>query len=99
MTMQQTIAVAGGTWALVKEWAQILSYLAGAVAAIGAFLTYLGNSRHERAKWAVSLYEKFFESKQYEEMREKFDCGANSPEVQAIVKGESTAFTDYLNFF
>ena len=97
--MQQTAASATGTWALVKESAQILSYLAAAVAAIGAFLTYLRNSRHERAKWAVNLYEKFFESEQYKKMREKFDCNTNSLEVQTVVEEEPTAFTDYLNFF
>lgn len=32
-------------------------------------------------------------------MREIFDCAANSPDAAAVVRQESAAFTDYLNFF
>ncbi len=69
------------------------------MAAILAVHTYYTNSRRERAKWAVQLYEKFYEGDRYKTMRETFDCDANSPEVRKVVQEESTEFTDYLNFF
>ena|ERR1039457_6744799 len=83
----------------VKDLAQTFYYAAAAIAALGAFLTYVWNSRRERAKWLFQLYEKFYEVQTYKKMRELFDCDANSAEVQSAVQKEETDFTDYLNFF
>lgn len=78
---------------------QIFSYLAGAVAAISAFLVYHSNSRRERARWVENLYSRFFEKSELKEIRDKLDCDANDAIVDALVTQESSAWTDYLNFF
>lgn len=91
-----TIMLSIACW---KDAAQTISYVVGVVVAVFAVWNYYENSQRERAKWAVQLYEKFFEADRYTKMREAFDCDANSGEVQSIVQEESTKFTDYLNFF
>ena len=78
---------------------QICSYLAGAVAAVSAFLVYRGNSRRERARWVESLYSRFFEKGELKQVRDALDCDANNEAVSALVTQESPAWTDYLNFF
>ena len=85
--------------AQIKDGAQIVSYLVGAGAAWFAWRTYQANSRRESAKWAVQLYEKFYEQESYREIREALDCDAGGTEVEKLVLEESAKFTDYLNFF
>ncbi len=82
-----------------KDAAQTLSYVATAAAALLAWWTYRVNSQRERAKWAVQLYEKFYEDAHYHPTRDALDCEPNRPEVEELVKEESSEFTDYLNFF
>lgn len=83
----------------LKTIAEIASYCVGIIVAIIAIVTYRSNSRRERSKWAIQLYEKFYESDHYGKMRDKIDCAADDPAVRDIVKSEDPAFTDYLNFF
>ncbi len=79
--------------------AQIASYCAGAIVAIIALITYKQNSGRERAKWAVQLYEKFYEGVDYKRIRDALDCEANAKDVKDLVVEEGSEFTDYLNFF
>jgi hypothetical protein len=78
---------------------QLASYCVGMVAAIFAVLTYRTNSQREHAKWAVQLYEKFYEKLDYKRLRGELDCDANTSSVQELVRAEDQEFTDYLNFF
>jgi uncharacterized protein YdiU (UPF0061 family) len=87
------------TLELGKSAAQLVSYCIGGVAAIGALLTYRSNSQRERAKWAVQLYDKFYEADHYKVMRDKLDYSSGASEIKQLVDEESSAFTDYLNFF
>jgi hypothetical protein len=82
-----------------KTIVQILSALATAGAAIGALTVYRTNSRRERARWAESLYARFFERSELKTIRDKLDCLRGNPEVHRLVAEESAALTDYLNFF
>jgi hypothetical protein len=82
-----------------KDIAPGVSALIAAFAAVTAIWTYRENSKNERAKWAVQLFEKFFESEKYRGWRERLDCDADSHEIRAEVDKEGTEFTDYLNFF
>ncbi len=82
-----------------KAVAQPLYYTVAIVAAFGAYLTYRSNSRRERAKWAVQLYDKFYEGTRYKAVREQLDCASDSADVQKLVRDETPEFTDYLNFF
>ena len=78
---------------------QLLSYLAGAVAAVSAFLVYRGNARRERARWVESLYARFFERSELKQIRDVLDCRANDASVDTLVSEEGSKWTDYLNFF
>ena len=73
---------------------------AGTALAVGfAAFAYRRNSALERAKWASSLYEKFYEATTLKQMRERLDCLSTVDPVNEIVIREEPAFTDYLNFF
>ena len=78
---------------------QILSYIAGAAAAVSAVLVYRNNSRRERARWVESLYSRFFEKSELKLVRDTLDCDSDNDKVNALVTEEGSAWTDYLNFF
>ena len=84
---------------VVVRVVQIFSYLAGAVAAVGALLVYRANARRERARWVESLYSRFFEKDELKAVRDELDCVKDAPQASALVTNESAKFTDYLNFF
>jgi hypothetical protein len=90
----------------VKERVEIVYMIAGAISAVGTVLAavfaafvYQRNSTFERAKWAWSLYEKFYEGTTLKQVRDKLDCINDLDSVNEIVIREESAFTDYLNFF
>lgn len=64
-----------------------------------AAIVYKRNSTFERAKWALSLYEKFYEETTLKYVRQKLDFPNDSDSVNEIVIREEADFTDYLNFF
>ena len=75
-------------------------YATGTALAAGfAAFVYRRNSALERAKWASSLYEKFYEATTLKQMRDRLDCLNELDSVNEIVIREEPAFTDYLNFF
>ena len=78
---------------------QILSYIAGAAAAVCAVFVYRNNSRRERARWVESLYSRFFEKSELKQVRDTLDCVSDDAQVNALVTEEGSAWTDYLNFF
>ena len=78
---------------------QIVSYIAGATAAVSAVFVYRNNSRRERARWVESLYSRFFEKSELKQVRDVLDCSADDVMVNALVIDEASAWTDYLNFF
>jgi hypothetical protein len=91
------------TW---KDTLDIVSTIAGTFSAIGTVLAagfaafvYHRNSAFERARWASSLYEKFYEATTLKQLRDRLDCLRDSDSVNEIVIREEPAFTDYLNFF
>ncbi|HET6979558.1 MAG TPA: hypothetical protein VFI24_24710 [Pyrinomonadaceae bacterium] len=87
------------TW---KEVLEIVSTTAGTISAIGTVLAagfaayvYYRNSAFDRAKWALSLYEKFYEETTLKQLRDRLDCLKDSDSVSEIVLREESAFTDY----
>jgi hypothetical protein len=78
---------------------QILSYIAGASAAVSAVFVYRNNSRRERARWVESLYSRFFEKGELKQVRDILDCDSDDEKVNALVTEEGSAWTDYLNIF
>jgi hypothetical protein len=82
-----------------REAIQILSSIAGIVAAFWALWVYGNNSRRERARWAESLYTRFYEKAELKTVRDQLDCAAGDATVARLVTEETPALTDYLNFF
>jgi hypothetical protein len=89
-----------------KDRVEILYMTAATISAVGTALAagfaafvYRRNSALERAKWASSLYEKFYEATTFKQMRDRLDCLNDLDSVNEIVIREEAVFTDYLNFF
>jgi len=78
---------------------QAASSIAGITAAFWALWVYRNNSRRERARWAESLYSRFYEKEELKQVRDMLDCDLGDPHVSELVAKESAAWTDYLNFF
>lgn len=76
-----------------------LAALGTVAAAIYAAFVYRNNSRLERARWASTLYEKFYERKDLKKVRDALDCEQGTKQVEALVSMEESDYTDYLNFF
>jgi len=88
------------TWYTVaRELAQTAFYLVGIGSTIVGVKSYIGNSRLERAKWIVRMYEKFYEAEELKKIRETLDCPTDSEIVSGLVEDQSSKLTDYLNFF
>jgi hypothetical protein len=83
----------------VKTIIQLVSPIAGIVAAFLALWVYHSNSRRERARWAESLYARFYEKSELKALRDQLDCAPGEPSIASLVAEESSALTDYLNFF
>ena len=79
--------------------AATFSAVGTALAAVFAAFVYRRNSALERARWASSLYEKFFEATTLKQMRDRLDCLNDMDLVNETVIREESSFTDYLNFF
>jgi len=83
----------------LQDFAKIVSYLGPTVAAFWALFVYRNNARRERARWAESLYSRFYVEPDLKKVRDLLDCGPDDPKVAQLVKDEKRDFTDYLNFF
>ncbi|HXZ40503.1 MAG TPA: hypothetical protein VEG68_07155 [Terriglobales bacterium] len=84
---------------VIVKWTQIISYIVGAVAAFSAMWVYRSNSRRERARWAERLYSRYYEKKNLKSVRDLLDSTPDDPKVVEFVREDSSAWTDYLNFF
>jgi hypothetical protein len=89
-----------------KDRVEIVYLIAATISAVGtaiaagfAAFVYRRNSALERAKWASSLYEKFYEAPTLKQMRDRLDCVTDADSVNEIVIRDEPVFTDYLNFF
>ena len=83
----------------IAKAVQMGSYIAGVFAAFWAVMVYQSNSRRERARWAESLYSRFFEREDLKHVRDLLDCNSGDPQVSELVTTETSSWTDYLNFF
>jgi hypothetical protein len=81
-----------------KAIIQVASSVAGIVVAFWALWVYRSNSRRERARWAESLYARFYERAELKSVRDKLDCAPGDAAVANLVAEEPAALTDYLNF-
>jgi hypothetical protein len=77
----------------------IAAAVGGFISAFVALAVYYQRLKLERAKWALNLYEKFYERDSLKDIRDILDTEPGVPEVEALVLKCPPNFTDYLNFF
>src|SRR5262245_1977863 len=83
-----------------KEIAQALYYTIAPIAILIAAIGYSRAKRLETARWALQLWEKFYEKETFKSIRAVLDCdGGQESEANKLVEEQSADFTDYLNFF
>ncbi len=83
---------------MVRVIVGLLTPIGGLVAAFWAVWTYHQSMKLARARWVKELYEKFYEQPQLKTVREELDSSDEGVKTK-LVRGESSSFTDYLNFF
>jgi len=89
-----------------KEWIDLIVKVLAGFGGLGFFiaaLSYKSQIRIKQAEWLKSLYEKFFESATYKEVRVWLDYGHLHEKLTvadvAVREGNEEKFTDFLNFF
>jgi len=89
------------TWPEWIEWgAKIVGALATGAGVLVAAINYLNQTRLKRAEWVKSLFEKFFESSVYKEVRGWLDYDELPGKLSGPNQRENEEkFTDFLNFF
>ncbi|HEY0379831.1 MAG TPA: hypothetical protein VGC87_23140 [Pyrinomonadaceae bacterium] len=84
---------------LIYRIVATLAIIGTLVAAFLAVFTFRRNARLDRARWALSLYEKFYEKQELKKIRDVLDCESDTEQVNKLVLEGKSDFTDYLNFF
>lgn len=82
------------TW----EWLEIAAYIVAIFAAGASWWQYRRNSRRERMRWLYDLYQRFYDSREYQEVFDRIDYG----ETDFIRNGDRKLLPKldcYLNFF
>jgi hypothetical protein len=89
------------TWSEWLEWgAKIVGALATGAGVLVAAINYLNQTKLKRAEWVKSLFEKFFESSVYKEVRGWLDYDELPGRLTGPNQRENEEkFTDFLNFF
>lgn len=86
------------------EWfGRLVAGAAALIAVIVAVVNYRAQTRLKQAEWLKSLFEKFFESPTYKEVRVWLDYGTLHERLTAadaaLRQVNEEKFTDFLNFF
>lgn len=80
----------------IKDVASIFS----SIGVIFAVFTFYKNNQLKKAEWLKSLFEKFYESNNYKEVRRWIDFNAIEEELGNDIDGQKEEkFADFLNFF
>lgn len=86
----------------LKDWLDIGIKAVGLLAVVIAALGYFRQLKIKKGEWLQSLFEKFYESSNYKEVRRWID----NHEIESKIMLDDTAisddeekFTDFLNFF
>jgi hypothetical protein len=84
---------------LFEQTAKIVSYLGPTIAAFWALFVYRSNARRERARWAETLYSRFYVGLDFKKVRDLLACDPDDRRVDQFVGSDGSDWTDYLNFF
>lgn len=80
----------------IKDVASIFS----SIGVIFAVFTFYKNNQLKKAEWLKSLFEKFYESNNYKEVRRWIDFNVIEEELGNDTDGQKEEkFADFLNFF
>lgn len=77
---------------------QIVFWILSLTGIFIAWRTFRQNTRLKRAEWLKSLFEKFYESDHYKEIRWKIDNSSIQQDIEKSPELEEK-LVDYLNFF
>ena len=86
----------------LKDWLDIGIKAVGLLAVVIAALGYFKQSKIKKGEWLQSLFEKFYESKNYKEVRRWIDNHEIESKItldDTVISDEEEQFTDFLNFF
>ncbi len=85
----------------IKDWIDVISKIIAAIGIIIAALNYRKQTKTKRAEWLKELFEKFYEQKEYKEVRKWFESRDIEKKINLdeTVSDDEEKFTDYLNFF
>jgi hypothetical protein len=75
-----------------------ISLLGVALPAWLALIAYRNQTRTKTAEFLLALHKSFFVDEFYKTIRDQIDSGS-AEAIDALVKEETPAFTDFLNFF
>lgn len=81
-----------------KDLVEVGAYAAAILAALGSWWQFRRNSSRERTRWLFELYQRFYESREFKELRMRLDAG----DIQFVPHGDAKLladFDDFLNFF
>ena len=83
---------------LILKWGVLLVAFGSALFAL---FTYRLNSRTKTAEFLLSLHDSFFVQQKYKKVRDLLDDDGRAAvsKIAALIHQESSAFTDFLNFF
>jgi len=84
---------------VLKDWTPWAATVVGVITGVIAVRNYGNARRLEKARWALQLYEKFYEREDLKEIRKTLDGNTDTDAVTTLVKNQPDSFTDYLNFF
>ena len=86
----------------LKDWLDIGIKAVGLLAVVIAALGYFRQSKIKKGEWLQSLFEKFYESSNYKEVRRWIDNHEIESKItldDSVISDEEEKFTDFLNFF
>jgi hypothetical protein len=86
----------------VVKYCQIIAYAAATIGIIFTAFTYRNSNKVKRGEWLKSLFEKFYESENFHEVRRKIEYDGLQIFLynkEKIVEENEEKLVDYLNFF
>lgn len=84
-----------------KDWADVISKAVVAIGVVIAAINYRYQTKTKRAEWLKNLFEKFYEQKEFKEVRKWVESGEIEKKINLDerVSEDEEKFSDYLNFF
>lgn len=82
----------------MKEWVEVVAYVAAIAASGAAWWQYRRNSVRERMRWLFEMYDRFYGSEKFQDMFVRIDRG-ETRFVEQDDRDLMQKLDEYLNFF